>query len=356
MQTSRRGVFLLAAVSVLVACVPEGPIGPRGLGADDVDLLSDATLSMAMVRANPGLAPDVVVPEGTFVKGRPRPLPLGTTSGLVPQVFDGAALSGLKHLADPALDPLGVSVNGGYRRLAGDLFIEDMTWDNVAQGYLADCYFAAAISAVLFADQGGPLTQNMVVPNYLAGDVVSFYVTLFQASGRKVRIEVDPDLPHLNNTVLYLTSLANGTFEQWAPSLVEKAYAVWHKSYGAIGRGGYAADAIFALTGAPTRAYSPAAPRTVDAIEAAGKAGLAQVACTFESLSGPDYTGTGVYGDHCYALRGVSRRDGKVYVQLRNPWGPSPGTEPEDDGVQDGIFDLELSKFQKLYASVDISR
>ena len=27
-----------------------------------------------------------------------------------------------------------------------------------------------------------------------------------------------------------------------------------------------------------------------------------------------------------------------------------------DDGVQDGTFELELSKFQSLYASVDISR
>jgi hypothetical protein len=308
-----------------------------------------------MVRANPALAPEVVVPEGTFVAGRPRPLPPPPV-GPTLQVYADADLAALAHLADPPLDPLGLSVGAVYLRRAGDLFLEDLRWDNLAQGYLGDCYFAAALVAVLFADQGGALTQELVVPNEVAGRVVSFFVTLYQASGRKVRIELDPDLPHLGQAPVYLTSLSNGTWEQWAPSLVEKAYAAWHKGYGAIGRGGWAADALFALNGRPTRAYAPSAPLTVDAIEAAGQAGLAQVACTYSSDSGLDYTGTGIHDNHCYGLRGVSRRSGKVYVQLRNPWGPTDGTEPPDDGVQDGTFELELSKFQTLYASVDISR
>jgi hypothetical protein len=355
MHTVRLGAVLVPLL-VLVACGGQDPVGPTAGGAADFDLLSDATLSMAMVRANPALAPDVDVAAGTFVEGRPHPLPLAPTSGPTLRVFTGAELAALKHLADPAIDPLGQQVNAAYLRHAGDLFAEDLTWDNLAQGYLGDCYFAAALSAVLFADRGGPLTEEMVAPNYVSGSVVSFFVTMFQASGRKVRIEVDPDLPHLGQTLVYMTSLSNGTYEQWAPSLIEKAYAVWHKGYGAIGRGGYAADALFALNGRPTRAYAPAAPMTVDVIEAAGQAGLAQVACTFSSDSGLDYTDTFVYSDHCYALRGVSRHGGKVYVQLRNPWGPTTDTEPPDDGVQDGVFELELSKFQALYASVDVSR
>ena len=355
MHTVRVGAALVLLLA-LVACGTQHPVSPTAGGDADFDPLSAATLSMAMVRANPALAPDVVVPAGTFVLGRPHPLPLARASDPTPRIYSGAELAALKHLADPPLDPLGKSVDAAYVRRAGDLFAEDLTWDNLAQGYLGDCYFAAALTAVLFADRGGSLTQSMVVPNVVSGSVVSFFVTMFQASGRKVRIEVDPDLPHVGQTPVYITSLSNDPYEQWAPSLVEKAYAVWHKGYGAIGRGGYAADAMFALNGRPTRSYAPAAPMTVDAIEAAGQTGLAQVACTFGSDSGLDYTGTYIYSDHCYALRGISRHDGKTYVQLRNPWGPAQDTEPPDDGVEDGIFELEVSKFQALYASVDISR
>jgi hypothetical protein len=149
-------------------------------------------------------------------------------------------------------------------------------------------------------------------------------------------------------------------YEEWAPSLIEKAYARWHGSYTAIGNGGTAADAIFALIGKRTRSFSPTAASTVTAIESAGTAGRAQVACTYGDNDGVNYDGTGVYSDHCYTLRGVRRDGGKVYVQLRNPWGPIalPSTEPSEpqpgDGNDDGIFDLELSKFQTLYASVDI--
>ena len=56
----------------------------------------------------------------------------------------------------------------------------------------------------------------------------------------------------------------------------------------------------------------------------------------------------------------VRDSSGSVFIQLRNPWGPIalPSTEPSEpqpgDGNDDGIFDLELSKFQTLYASVDI--
>ena len=144
------------------------------------------------------------------------------------------------------------------------------------------------------------------------------------------------------------------------PSLIEKAYATWHKSYLAIGNGGLAADALFALTGKTSRAYDVKAAATVTAIEAAGKAGRAQAACTHGDHDGVNYAGTGVYSDHCYTLRGVVRKAGKVYIQLRNPWGPGSLTDAEPteptpgDGVPDGLFDLELSLFQTLYASVDI--
>src|SRR5205085_12356933 len=146
-------------------------------------------------------------------------------------------------------------------------------------------------------------------------------------------------------------------YEEWSPSLVEKAYARWHGSYNAIGNGGTAADAIYALTGKTTRYYSASDSRVISAIEAAGKASRAQVACTFGEHDGVKYP-TGIYADHCYTLRGVRRSGGKVFVQLRNPWGPGAKNDPEPtepptaDGVPDGLFDLPAADFATLYNSV----
>jgi hypothetical protein len=175
-----------------------------------------------------------------------------------------------------------------------------------------------------------------------------------------VKIEVDPDLPHSTRSgnVLYTRSTDNKSgYEEWAPSLIEKGYAVWHKSYTAIGSGGMAADALFALTGKTTRYVLATSPTIAGSIDAAAKANKAQESCTFGDHDGVQYDGTGVYGDHCYTVRGITTRGGKTYVQLRNPWGPvnstTEPTEPPDDGVQDGIFDLELSRFQTLFHAVD---
>src|SRR5205085_1465416 len=129
----------------------------------------------------------------------------------------------------------------------------------------------------------------MIGPRTVSGKVVSYYVNFYQAGGRKVRIEVDPDLIHSNRSghVYYMDSVDNKPgYEEWAPSLIEKAYAQWHGSYNAIGSGGTAADAIYALIGKRTKSYSPTGTAVVAAVEAAGKAGRAQVACTYGDHDG----------------------------------------------------------------------
>src|SRR5205814_339646 len=142
-------------------------------------------------------------------------------------------------------------------------------------------------------------------------------------------------LIHSNRSghVYYMDSVDNKPgYEEWAPSLIEKAYAQWHGSYNAIGSGGTAADAIYALIGKRTKSYSPTGTAVVAAVEAAGKAGRAQVACTYGDHDGVNYDGTGVYSDHCYTLRGVKRQGSSVFIQLRNPWGPIalPAVEPSE--------------------------
>src|SRR6185503_3908129 len=101
---------------------------------------------------------------------------------------------------------------------------------------------------------------------------VAYDVTFFQASGRKVKVEVDPDLLHSNKSghVYYMASTqTKAGYEEWSPALVEKAYAKWHGSYKAIGGGGTAADAIYALTGKKTKSYLATDSGVVAAIDKA---------------------------------------------------------------------------------------
>ncbi|MBS2022017.1 MAG: hypothetical protein JST92_06375 [Deltaproteobacteria bacterium] len=335
----------------------------------DTDDLSDTTYSMEMVRANPALLPSVQVVDARKVTGHGRP---GAQADVAHTNFQGGGwdaawlydangLGQFKNLADPAVHK-DDKATATYARKPGDLFAADgkLVWTNVAQGGLGDCYFAASLASTLLADKGGDLTKNMIVPVIEKGKVVSYKVTFFQASGRKVAIEVDPDLPHSVATgdVFYMSSTDNAPgYEEWAPSLIEKAYAKWHRSYNAIGNGGTAADALYALGGKTTKQYAAKSATVVAAIDKAAKANKAQVACTYGEKDGVKYDGTGVYADHCYTLRGIEKKDGKTFVMLRNPWGPWHDTEPSgpgSDGVQDGLFSLELSVFQTLYLDVSI--
>ena len=341
----------------------------------DSDDLSSATLSMEMVRRNPALAPDVAVPQGVRVAGRSRPLsssdgrdlsaPSGAlrTAGPSDWLYTANQLGQFLQLPDPAIhhDDKG---DASFSRQPGDLLSDDnkLDWLDVEQGHLGDCYFAASLAAVLYADNGGALTKGLITPRTSAGKVVSYYVNFFQASGRKVRVEVDPDLLHrnANGHVLYMRNTeSKAGYEAWSTSLIEKAYAKWQGSYEAIGNGGTAADAVHALTGKKTRSFDPASAAVIPAIEAAQKAGRAQVACTYGDNSGVKYP-VGIYADHCYTLRGIHRVGSNVFVQLRNPWGPGSATdaeptEPPTDGVPDALFEISPADFGRLYASVDIA-
>jgi hypothetical protein len=191
--------------------------------------------------------------------------------------------------------------------------------------------------------------------------VVSYYVNFFQANGRKVRVEVDPDLLHRNSNghIYYMRNTENKPgYEAWSTSLIEKAYAQWQGSYATIGGGGTAADAIHALTGKTTKYSDASDAAVIAAIEKAGKSEKAQVACTWGDKSGVKYP-VGIYADHCYTLRGIHRVGSNVFVQLRNPWGPGAATdaeptEPPTDGVPDALFEIPQADFARLYNSVDI--
>src|SRR5438270_773806 len=132
----------------------------------DTDDLSSSTVSMEMVRQNPSLAPNVTVPRDVRVNGRARPESIfgerdNGVEGFSRPVGPGDFLYTVNQLgqflqlADPAIhhDDKG---DATYSRQPGDLFEENgkLDWLDVEQGHLGDCYFAASLGAVLYADNG----------------------------------------------------------------------------------------------------------------------------------------------------------------------------------------------------------
>ena len=79
-------------------------------------------------------------------------------------------------------------------------------------------------------------------------------------------------------------------------------------------------------------------------------------ACATTHQSGAFYGNTGVYADHAYTVLGLAERDGHQFVKLRNPWGPGSGSggavEPASNGPQDGVFELSLPEFCRLFGGV----
>jgi hypothetical protein len=336
----------------------------------DTDDLSSSTYSMEMVRANPGLLPGVRPAEGQRTNGRPRHVKRWTRSSVHRRIdesnwlYTANQLGQFLHLPEPAIANSDKG-SATYSRQPGDLFDDggQFEWTDIEQGAAGDCYFLAALSAVLFADKSGAAAKNIIVPHLQGGKVVAYDVTFFQASGRKVRIEVDPDLLRKpDGEIFYASSSQNQPgYEEWSTSLVEKAYAQWHRGFTAIANGGYAADGLFALTGKKTRSYKTSDSKAIAAIDAAARSGKAQVACTkSDKGKGSVAFPAGIYGDHCYTVAGIRRSGSQVFVTVRNPWGPGsasdsePTEPPSADGTADGIFDVTQADFARLWDSVDI--
>lgn len=83
-----------------------------------------------------------------------------------------------------------------------------------------------------------------------------YAVELFQ-SGRRARVEVDSEVPHVGEEVFGLAGMAESEVmkaDLWLYALIVKAAATLCKSYMAL-RIGQAGDALSALTGAPSMHY-----------------------------------------------------------------------------------------------------
>ncbi len=265
---------------------------------------------------------------GTINEPRPPPPPPTPRDLADPTVLT-------KHTTDTTWKPV----------QDGKLYVDSISYDDVVQGSIGDCYLAASLSAVAAANPD--IVKNAITDN---GD--NTYSVRFYEGGREVKIQVDGDVAQSSYGGARYAHSRQGS-ELWV-GLLEKAYAQWKGGYEAIGNGGLAGDVIGALTGRSV-GWTTTKTGALDVVYQNVKNGAANhkpmAAPTYGKDSGVDYSGTGVYAWHMYTVLGAVEEGGQKYIQLRNPWGSS---EPGSDGANDGIFKMKLEDFAKLYQGVNI--
>lgn len=335
----------LLSLLALAACA--APSDEDGTWQPSLTMIRDGSVLVA----NPP-----VLPADHFIESVVRP---DTDYSLPGEPASGGSTarttdtSEMRELDDP--EALEEHQGAAYSYSTGDGSLyddkeDDFVYDDVAQGAIGDCYFAAALSSVLYADEEHHVRDGMIRTIDTAEDLPTRYaVRFYDAWGNPQDIEVDADLVRKNDRVTYLRSKDSAyKNEEWAGSLVEKAYALWHGGYPKIGEGGWPGDVMQALTGANATyrtVTSLSDDSLLSSIDEAVKEHRPVVAATFGEEDGVDYEGTSIYAWHAYSVLGTE--DGGVV--LRNPWGE---VEPADNGEDDGIFTIGLPEFRRLYQSV----
>jgi hypothetical protein len=337
------------------------------------DELADQALRPSMTQLRTGkvvVDNPPVIPEARYIPGiviRPEDYDYSSQTGRrrTPSIWERARtdLSRMLDLEDPAAlekhqDPGTYPYTTGYGSLIDENAEGDLTFDDVEQGAIGDCYLVAALSAVLYTDVDRYVRDGLIREVKDEDGALTYYaVRFYDAWGEPQDIQVDAELVRKSGKPLYARSMdTSSDQEEWAVSLVEKAYAQWHGGYEEIGNGGYAGDMMQALTG------SNATYRTVEylsddsivsSIADAIENHRAVVAGTFGEDDGVDYSGTNIYAYHAYSVLGVIPAEGgeEAKITLRNPWG---SVEPAGNGEDDGIFDLPLTEFRRLYTGLTL--
>jgi hypothetical protein len=136
-----------------------------------------------------------------------------------------AATPTQRDLADPKVLAADATKIAWNPMPGGQLYVDGINFDDVAQGYIGDCYLEGAMSAV--AQTHPEAIKDALKDN---GDG-TFTVRFFEPqpggrAPRPVSITVDGDLP--GRTVGSQPYYAHGRdFKELWPALIEKAYAQW---------------------------------------------------------------------------------------------------------------------------------
>ncbi len=237
----------------------------------------------------------------------------------------------------------------------GPLFKDGPSPADVQQGQLGDCYMCAAMAGL--AATNPKAVRELIKPRPDGSADVTFYERdVVSGQFHPVVIHVDAELyESRGGEVLYGHAKGErGSMELWFP-LVEKAYAQWKGGYETVGLGGVQNELFEAVLGRPAGWLAIGEQSDREAvwgtIQATLQAGLPIGAAT-QSFDDGRYANTGVHANHGYSVLGTEQQGAERFVVLRNPWGEG---EPRGDGVDDGVFRLELEDFVKLYGQLQFT-
>jgi hypothetical protein len=292
------------------------------------------------------------------------------------EVFRRAFSSPLKTLFDPAqrlISPVyacrstDVCPPLDWTNLTPPWFYQDdFHYRDPVQGVVCDCYFIAALSSVAWTCRSGVIKQDeLTKPGYytilLCDDTASPPVT--------VSIGVSKKLPVSNNNLVCAHSSTDN--ETW-PSHYEKAYAPFFKNLGnnpasylidtvsqdvfsCLCNGGNPLASLFHITKPwgftkktakfPATDYADPTSMWTDInnLTIGRKTKCPMVAWTYDDAATAaknlnmskqdwlnkwaDYAGDGIVPSHSYSIFGTYQEaiSKKMYVVLRNPFGPDPG-------------------------------
>ncbi|KAG8742060.1 hypothetical protein FRC12_015450, partial [Ceratobasidium sp. 428] len=269
-------------------------------------------------------------------------------------------------------------------------FIDGANSSDVAQGYIGDCWFMAAISAVSAME--GLIDRICVARD----EEVGVYGFVFYRDSGWVDVIIDdllfvkiPKFEELwgTETDIYhddkekyerLARKGNKTLyfgrsrtenETWVP-LLEKAYAKLHGDYAAIS-GGFTAEGIEDLSGGVATEF-----HIHDILDTNRFWNEQLLRVNKDRLFGCALDGIndvkGLFPGHAYSILNALEVNGKRFLRIRNPWGKSEWTGPWSDGSKewtaewltrlpelkhsfgdDGEFLMEYKDFLRTWGAIE---
>lgn len=238
-----------------------------------------------------------------------------------------------------------------YEWTEGALFKDGVSGNEVIQGSLGDCYFAAGLAAV--ATKEPSAITRAILENANGTFTVRFFDLPFLpmfGETLEVKVTVDGQLPTRSGGLRYGRNRDRS--ELWV-AVLEKAFAQWKGSYGTIASGGSPAQIMSALTGRPCEVCKVSPEHDGKSFFEKLKKALSDGRCAATGTYGKEraalYAGTGIYANHAYSITDATVEGDRLFITLRNPWGE---VEPRGNGADDGVFKLELSEFQRLFGEV----
>lgn len=222
------------------------------------------------------------------------------------------------------------SIDGAvlFRKESRD--VDEIDVKDVQQKDIGDCYMMASLAALASTPGGRAHIKGMIREGKNENGEPTYTVTfqkpeshwfgLGKTTFSEVRITVDASY-----VFGHATPRKEGAFQEVWPVVVEKAFARYCGSYGAIHNGGSGALALEVLTGKEARQtrlsiFSHYGESQLQADLASGKPVVLQTRSGIGGDGGPT-AARGLYAEHAYAVTGTDVIGGKLFVKLYNPWG-----------------------------------